>query len=162
VPAIATLEAASAPLSAGWTAAQVEEELPREIAVVLVADKAQEDEAPSGNGDTAPLAGWAAAWRVAGELQVLAIAVDPARRRSGVGRALLDGLLALVDEDEDQDGGASSASPPPPLATLELRADNAAAAALYASCGFVEVGRRKGYYDGGRVDAVLLEKPRKG
>ena len=94
-------------------------------------------------------------------MQVLAIAVDPSRRRAGIGRALLSELLALAEQEEDDVGASvSSSAPAPPLATLELRADNSVASALYASCGFVEVGRRKGYYDGGRVDAVLLEKPR--
>jgi [ribosomal protein S18]-alanine N-acetyltransferase len=177
VPAIAALERACAPLSAGWSAAQVEEELGREIAVVLVADGQEEEEeqqqqqqradAAATGAASSSVAGWAAAWRVAGELQVLSVAVNPARRRAGVGRALLTGLLALVEEEEEEgvgegDAGSTSASrPAAPLATLELRADNAAAAALYASCGFEEVGRRKGYYDGGKVDALLLEKRRR-
>jgi [ribosomal protein S18]-alanine N-acetyltransferase len=42
--------------------------------------------------------------------------------------------------------------------TLEVRAGNAAALALYAAEGFGETARRPGYY-GGREDAVLMEKP---
>ena len=42
---------------------------------------------------------------------------------------------------------------------LEVADDNAAARALYARAGFVEAGRRPGYYagaDGERRDALLL------
>ena len=43
-------------------------------------------------------------------------------------------------------------------ATLEVRADNGGALALYARLGFDEVGRRRRYYpDGG--DAVLMTRP---
>jgi ribosomal-protein-alanine N-acetyltransferase len=41
---------------------------------------------------------------------------------------------------------------------LEVRVDNDGARALYASEGFAELGRRRGYYDGGRVDAVTMRK----
>jgi ribosomal-protein-alanine N-acetyltransferase len=42
-------------------------------------------------------------------------------------------------------------------ASLEVRAGNAAARALYASFGFEEVGRRKRYYHDNGEDALLLE-----
>ncbi len=77
------------------------------------------------------LAGFAVARQLApDEIEVLNMAVDPAARRRGVGRALLKVLLAL----------------PGRVLYLEVRASNAAARALYASAGFVEAGVRKGYY----------------
>ena len=42
--------------------------------------------------------------------------------------------------------------------TLEVRAGNEAAMALYEKLGFTKVGRRKGYYSKGREDAVLMDK----
>ena len=43
-------------------------------------------------------------------------------------------------------------------ALLEVRPSNTLAIALYQSMGFVEIGRRRGYYqaDGGREDALVL------
>ena len=44
-------------------------------------------------------------------------------------------------------------------ALLEVRPSNTLAIALYQSMGFVEMGRRRGYYqaDGGREDALVLK-----
>ena len=41
---------------------------------------------------------------------------------------------------------------------LEVRVDNDSAISLYLDEGFVEVGRRRGYYDRGRVDAVVMRR----
>jgi ribosomal protein S18 acetylase RimI-like enzyme len=43
-------------------------------------------------------------------------------------------------------------------ATLEVRADNAGALALYHAHGFLEAGRRPRYYADG-ADAVLMTRP---
>lgn len=77
----------------------------------------------------------------AGEIEVLLVVVAPALRRRGIGRALLAKALARVP-------GAS-------VAHLEVRASNAAAIALYESLGFVAVGRRPRYYEGGE-DALSM------
>ena len=57
-------------------------------------------------------------------------------------------LVALCEAE----GGAGLAE-----ARLELSAQNAAAAGLYAALGFVVVGRRPRYYPGGS-DALLLSR----
>jgi ribosomal-protein-alanine N-acetyltransferase len=87
---------------------------------------------------------------LAGEAEVLTLAVDPARRRQGTGRALLDRFL-----QEAAARGAESAF-------LEVAEDNAAARALYAAAGFRPAGRRRGYArrpDGAAVDALILTRP---
>lgn len=87
----------------------------------------------------------AVAWlrRAADEAEVLDLAVDPAHRRRGHGRALLLDAAGHVNA-----AGARRL-------LLEVRADNAAARALYAGAGLVQVGTRPGYHrDGG--DALLL------
>ena len=83
------------------------------------------------------------------ESEILTFAVDPTRRRSGIGRGLLEQLAKTAKET-----GADKLF-------LEVGADNPAAQALYFQAGFTEIGRRKDYYlraDRSRVDALLLQK----
>jgi ribosomal-protein-alanine N-acetyltransferase len=80
---------------------------------------------------------------VADEAEVLTLAVDPAARGRGIGRALLDRAMRTALER-----GAGRLF-------LEVGASNVAARALYRACGFVEVGRRRAYYRGG-ADALVL------
>jgi len=83
---------------------------------------------------------------IAGEAEVLTLAVLPAMRRRGLGRALLDALAA-----EASRRGAAALF-------LEVSAGNAAAQALYAGAGAVEVGRRRRYYSDGS-DALVMRLP---
>jgi ribosomal-protein-alanine N-acetyltransferase len=79
----------------------------------------------------------------AAEAEVLTLAVRPAARRGGVGRALVRALMA----EAAQRGAAEM--------FLEVAADNAAAQALYAGLGAAGVGRRRRYYPDGS-DALVL------
>jgi [ribosomal protein S18]-alanine N-acetyltransferase len=79
----------------------------------------------------------------ADEADILTIAVLPDARRRGLGRAL---LLAAMEEAARR--GAK-------LMFLEVGVANDAAGALYAACGFVQVGRRRGYYANG-ADALVM------
>ena len=79
------------------------------------------------------------------EAHLLLLAVQPARRREGVGSALLAWLETTVEV-----AGIASV-------TLEARADNRAARDFYAAHGFREIGRRDGYYEGVE-DAVRMRK----
>ena len=97
-------------------------------------------------GQDGVLAGWAGLMVVSDFAEVLTVGVVEAARRRGIARALLHGLLA-----EARRRGAAEAF-------LEVRVDNAAARTLYASDGFAEVGLRRGYYDAGRVDAVVMRR----
>jgi len=84
---------------------------------------------------------------VAGEAELLTLAVAPEARRRGIGKRLVAGFL-----DESRRRGAETAF-------LEVAADNASAIALYEGVGFVTVGRRKAYYtcpNGSRVDALVM------
>ena len=83
-------------------------------------------------------------WRIFDEVHVNNFAVHPEWRRQGLGRALLAHVLS-----EAARIGA-------PRATLEVRASNASAIALYESGGFVRVGRRPGYYTHPIEDALIL------
>jgi len=84
----------------------------------------------------------ACAWLVVDELHITLVAVDPRHRRRGLGHRVLLELLA-----EGRRLGADRA-------TLEVAADNAAATALYARCGFRTAGVRRRYYRDGS-DALI-------
>jgi ribosomal protein S18 acetylase RimI-like enzyme len=89
------------------------------------------------------LRGCLAARSIAGELQVMQLAVARVARRTGIASRLLS--CAVADEPGLHE------------VTLEVRAGNVAARAFYAARGFVAVGVRKGYY-GGNEDAVLMTR----
>ena len=94
-------------------------------------------------------AGFALIRVAAVEAELLTIAVRPGARRKGVGAGLLGQALA-----EAAAAGAEEVF-------LEVAEDNGAARALYARAGFVEAGRRPGYYrrgDGRRIDALVLRR----
>ncbi len=82
---------------------------------------------------------------VAGEAEILNLAVALESRRAGVAAALLaDGLRAL------HAAGAREVF-------LEVRAGNTAAIALYQRHGFRQVGRRARYYSRPVEDALVLQ-----
>jgi ribosomal-protein-alanine acetyltransferase len=83
------------------------------------------------------------AWHLYEDLEINRVAVVPTLRGRGIGALLVRQVL-----DEAIAGGAARA-------LLEVRADNAAALALYRRTGFAESGRRKGYYHDG-MDAVVM------
>jgi ribosomal-protein-alanine N-acetyltransferase len=85
---------------------------------------------------------------VAGEAEVLTLAVEPAKRRGGCARTLLAAAL-----DRAADGGAEAAF-------LEVASDNEAAISLYLGAGFRQMGRRRDYYawPTGRQDALVLRR----
>jgi [ribosomal protein S18]-alanine N-acetyltransferase len=83
-------------------------------------------------------------WLVADEVHLLAIATHPDHRRSGVGAALLDHLLAVAR--------ATRAV----LVTLEVRRTNVPAITLYEQRGFARVGVRPAYYQEDGEDAVVM------
>ncbi|MDT4971563.1 MAG: [ribosomal protein S18]-alanine N-acetyltransferase [Pseudonocardiales bacterium] len=97
-------------------------------------------------GEQGELLGWAGVMVIADSAEILTVGVVPSARRRGIARQLLDGLLA-----EARRRGAVEAF-------LEVRVDNQAAQSLYVREGFAQVGVRPGYYDGGRVDAVVMRR----
>lgn len=116
-----------------WTEAEFATFLADPLAFLLV------------EGDAAFLLGRA----VAGEAELLTLAVAPEARRRGLGQRLVSRFLYQA-----RLRGADSAF-------LEVAADNAAAQALYARAGFAPAGRRRGYYPlpaGGSVDALVLRR----
>jgi ribosomal-protein-alanine acetyltransferase len=82
--------------------------------------------------------------RGAKEADIQTVAVEPAARRSGLGRTL---MLTLVGEARAR--GAEEVF-------LEVRADNPGAEALYRSLGFEQIAVRERYYQPDGVDAHVM------
>lgn len=97
-------------------------------------------------GPAGELLGWAGVRVVADEAEILTVGVVPAARRQGIARRLVAALL-----DAARAAGAAQIY-------LEVRVDNDAARALYLDEGFAEIGLRRGYYDNGRIDAVVMSR----
>jgi len=86
---------------------------------------------------------------VAGEVELLLVAVDPSLRRRGIGRLLVDQVAA----DARRHGATTM--------FLEVRENNAAARQLYHALAFVDVGRRANYYTGSsgeRFAAITMRR----
>jgi ribosomal-protein-alanine N-acetyltransferase len=97
-------------------------------------------------GDGEAVVGYVVAWFAGGEGEITNLAVERARRRSGVGGSLLDAAL--------EEGTRRKA-----LAVfLEVRESNVSARRLYHSRGFEEVGRRHRYYRKPDEDAIVLRR----
>ncbi|MBP1737433.1 MAG: ribosomal-protein-alanine acetyltransferase [Oscillospiraceae bacterium] len=128
--AIADIERES--FSDPWTVPMLAEELHNDCASYLVA----EDE--SGR-----VLGYAGLHVVVDEGYITNIAVRGDCRRQGVAGALL-GVFERF--------GKAHLS----FLTLEVRESNTVAIGFYLDHGFVQVGRRKGYYSTPREDAILM------
>lgn len=93
---------------------------------------------------TTPLIGLGCLWMVLDEAHATILVVDEPYRGQGLGRTLLWALLAQARERAMA------------RATLEVRASNHRAIALYHDFGFQEAGRRKAYYKNPVEDACIL------
>ena len=127
---IAALERAC--FSHPWSEALLENELWNDAAVVIVAE-----------GEDGTVLGYAGLQTVLDEGYINNVAVDEKFRRQGVADELIAAFVRY--------GQANLA-----FLTLEVRASNAPAIALYAKHGFVQAGRRKNYYEDPKEDALLM------
>ncbi len=92
------------------------------------------------------VAGFCAFWKVVDQIHINNLAIRPELRQRGLGRLLLDHILA--------DAARLGA----PNATLEVRRSNAAAQRLYARAGFTLAGVRNSYYTNPIEDALILAR----
>ena len=93
------------------------------------------------------LLGFVGIWLMVDEAHIVTIASRPERRREGIGERLLIAAIELA-RDLDQ-----------VVVTLEVRASNVEAQAMYEKYGFARVGLRKRYYTDNNEDAVLMTTP---
>ncbi|MGH9788229.1 MAG: ribosomal protein S18-alanine N-acetyltransferase [Candidatus Acidiferrales bacterium] len=132
IEALVALQQAS-PGAAPWSAPDYESLLSANTTVCLLAEDEDKDE---------PV-GFVLARLVADELEILNLAVAPARRRRGLGRRLVAEALA-----RGRVRGAEKC-------WLEVRASNRAALDFYLALGFREHSRRGAYYRNPVEDAVV-------
>ncbi len=130
LPTVEAIEKAS--FAAGWPATAFQRELAGNGAARYIVVEGEE------------VTGFAGLWLMLDEAHVVSVAVLPERRREGLGRLLVHGLIRVAIEEGMND------------ATLECRVSNLAARALYRSFGFYEVGARKRYYADNGEDAVIM------
>lgn len=120
--------------SAPWSENAVRGELTNPLSLWIVAV----------DGDT--VAGYIGSQSVMGEADMMNVAVSPSYRRQGIAEKL---VVFLVENLTAQKVSSL---------TLEVRASNEPAIALYEKLSFVQVGRRPNYYTKPREDALILRK----
>lgn len=118
--------------SSPWSEQALRETLSRKDTIYLTAEQ-----------DT-KIAGYCGLYNIAGEGEVLNVAVRDTFRRQGIAFKMLAELL-----NRGNQAGVSSF-------TLEVRKSNLPAIHLYESLGFAAEGIRPGFYDRPREDAVIM------
>ena len=132
VSQVARLEALC--FSHPWSERSVASELTNPLSLWLVA--AEDD----------LVVGYVGSQSVLGEADMMNVAVHPEHRRRGIARELVERLVEALKAKEVY------------CLTLEVRASNAPAKALYEALGFAQVGRRPNYYRNPKEDALILRK----
>ncbi len=132
VPQVAELERLC--FSDPWSEKSVESELHNPLSLWLVAMEGEQ------------VVGYVGSQSVMGESDMMNVAVHPDFRRRKVAEHL---IIELVDQLRLRENHCLS---------LEVRASNAPAIALYGKLGFEQAGLRKNYYRNPREDGLILRK----
>jgi [ribosomal protein S18]-alanine N-acetyltransferase len=90
------------------------------------------------------LVGYLIASRYVDAWHVMNVAIDPAFRRRGIAKALMERLFAVTGSDQRRGY------------TLEVRVSNTEATRLYERLGFRAHGIRRAYYTDNREDALIM------
>ena len=117
-----------------WSENSIASELDNELSLWIVAL----------DGDR--VLGYVGSQTVCGETDMMNIAVHPDYRRQKLATGLITGLIGALALR-----GSHSL-------TLEVRASNASAIAMYTLYGFKQIGLRKNYYRRPKEDALILRK----
>ncbi len=92
------------------------------------------------------VAGYIGSQTVIDETDMMNVAVHPDHRRKGIAEALVGALVSDLKEKGSH------------CLTLEVRASNDAAKALYEKLGFAHVGTRRNYYRHPKENGLILRK----
>ena len=117
-----------------WSENSVAAELKNHLSCWLVAE------------EDGKVAGYVGSQTVIDESDMMNVAVHPDHRRKGIAEALVVELVEALKKRESH------------CLTLEVRASNEPAKALYEKLGFIQVGLRKNYYRNPKEDALILRK----
>lgn len=117
-----------------WSEKSVASELTNPLSLWLVAKEGER------------VAGYIGSQTCGDESDMMNVAVHPDFRRKGIAGSLVDTLVAELKTRESRS------------LTLEVRASNAPAIALYEKLGFSQIGRRKNYYRNPKEDGLILRK----
>ncbi len=115
-----------------WSEKSVASELTNPLSLWLVAVEGER------------VAGYVGSQSVMGESDMMNVAVHPDYRRQKIAEKL---CLALVEALKEKGNHCL---------TLEVRASNTPAKALYEKLGFAQVGLRRNYYRNPREDACIM------
>ena len=118
-----------------WTAEQLESQM-KDVQHEFIAAIS-----PEGN-----VLGYVGMMYVLDEGYISNVAVSPNHRRQGIADELIDRLCVICETLKLS------------FVTLEVRAGNGPAIALYEKHGFQRVGLRKNYYERPREDALIMTK----
>ena len=121
--------------STPWSRNMLAEELDNALSAFLVA-----------LDESGKVVGYAGLQVVLDEGYITNVAVRPECRRQGIAGKLLQVFLDFAQGNHLA------------FLTLEVRASNYDAIALYGSRGFRSVGRRKNYYEHPKEDAIIMTK----
>ena len=121
--------------STPWSRNMLAEELDNALSAFLVA-----------LDDSDQVVGYAGLQVVLDEGYITNVAVRPECRRQGIASKLLQVFLDFAEANQLA------------FLTLEVRASNYDAIALYGTRGFRSVGRRKNYYEHPKEDAIIMTK----
>ena len=117
-----------------WSESSIASELNNKLSFWLVAAEGER------------VTGYIGSQTVMNETDMMNVAVHPDFRRQGIAEALINVLVEHLKTIGSR------------CLTLEVRASNLPAIALYEKLGFSEIGRRKNYYRNPREDALILRK----
>ena len=120
--------------SVPWTEEQLSHYLPDKMHMLILADSGEK------------VLGYVGLMYVIDEGYISNVAVRPEARRKGIADALINELIAKANREELS------------FVTLEVRAGNEAAKALYKKHGFIEVGRSKNHYSLPTEDAIFMTR----
>ncbi len=118
-------------LDTAWSEKQIGETLDNENAIYIVALCENE------------ICGIGSMYCIAGEGQIMNIAVSAHHRRKGIAEGIMQSLLESATEKNCEN------------ITLEVAENNISAISLYKKCGYSVIARRKGFYKG--IDALIME-----